>query len=95
MMPDGRSRPPSVDVLARSLYSSGLPHPLCVEVAREAIAADDVDGAPRRARLLQRTLLTPVVNATGVLLHTNLGRAPLGEPTGSPAQTVELDLRHR
>ena len=93
MMPDGRSRPPSVDVLARSLYSSGLPHPLCVEVAREAIAADDVDGAPRRARLLQRTLLTPVVNATGVLLHTNLGRAPLGEPTGSPAQTVELDLR--
>ena len=42
---------------------------------------------------LQRTMLTPVVNATGVLLHTNLGRAPLGEPVGSPAQTVEFDLQ--
>ena len=87
-----RPRPPSVDALARSLRSSGLPHPLCVEVARESIAADDVANAPQRARALQRTLLTPVVNATGVLLHTNLGRAPLGEATASPAQTVEFDL---
>ena len=30
--------------------------------------------ADARARLLQ-----PLVNATGVLLHTNLGRAPLGD----------------
>ena len=93
MPPADRPRPPSVDTLARELRSSGLPHPLCVEVAREAIAADDVGGASRRARVLQRTLLTPVVNATGVLLHTNLGRAPLGEPVGSPAQTVEFDLQ--
>ena len=32
---------------------------------------------PRRAEAFRRTLLTPVINATGVLLHTNLGRAPL------------------
>ena len=31
----------------------------------------------RGAAALRRTLLVPVVNATGVLLHTNLGRAPL------------------
>lgn len=93
MPPTARQHPPSVDALARSLYPSGLPHPLCVDVAREAIAADDVDGAPQRARVLQRTMLTPVVNATGVLLHTNLGRAPLGAPVESPAQTVEFDLR--
>ena len=38
-------RPPSVDALARGLASSGLPHPLLVDVAREAIAAGDADSA--------------------------------------------------
>ena len=48
---------------------------------------------PARADALRRTLLTPVVNATGVLLHTNLGRAPLGPPPGRPGPSrVELDL---
>ena len=70
-------RPPSVDALARSLAGSGLPHALLVDVAREAIADGAVADAPARAEALRRTLLTPVVNATGVLLHTNLGRAPL------------------
>jgi L-seryl-tRNA(Ser) seleniumtransferase len=37
-------------------------------------------------------LLTPVVNATGVLLHTNLGRAPLAHHQAAAAQTVEFDL---
>ena len=32
----------------------------------------------RRARRCSPILLGPVINATGVLLHTNLGRAPLG-----------------
>ncbi len=85
-------RPPSVDALARSLARSGLPHPLLVDVARAAIADDDVEHAPARAEALRRTLLTPVVNATGVLLHTNLGRAPLAHHQGARAQSVELDL---
>lgn len=87
-----RQRPPSVDALARSLASSGLPHPLLVDVAREAIEAGDVDSALSRARSLARTLLTPVVNATGVLLHTNLGRAPVRHHQEAVAQTVEFDL---
>jgi L-seryl-tRNA(Ser) seleniumtransferase len=85
-------RPPSVDALARSLASSGLPHPLLVDVARAAIAADAVEDAMARAVALQRTLLTPVVNATGVLLHTNLGRAPLRYCQDARAMSVELDL---
>jgi len=86
------SRPPSVDKLARSLKSSGLPHPICVDVARAAIEAGDPDSAARRADEFRRTLLTPVVNATGVLLHTNLGRAPLAHHQDAAAQTVEFNL---
>ena len=85
-------RPPSVDALARSLSSTGLPHPLLVDVARESIEAGDVEGAPARAEAVRRSLLTDVVNATGVLLHTNLGRAPLAHAQPARAQTVEFDL---
>jgi len=86
------NRPPSVDTLARSLRPSGLPHPICVDIARDAIAAGDVESAPARAEAFRRTLLTDVVNATGVLLHTNLGRAPLAHSQSAQAQTVEFDL---
>jgi L-seryl-tRNA(Ser) seleniumtransferase len=85
-------RPPSVDKLARSLSPSGLPHPICVDIARAAIEAGDPASALRRADQFRRTLLTPVVNATGVLLHTNLGRAPLAHHQDAAAQTVEFDL---
>jgi L-seryl-tRNA(Ser) seleniumtransferase len=71
---------------------SSLPHGLAVEVARSVV--DDArsrleDGEPvtedavlgdarRRAADLGRSLLQPLINATGVIVHTNLGRAPLG-----------------
>ena len=88
-------RRPQVDQLARSLASSGLPHALCVDVAREALAAGDAGSAPARAGRLQRSLLGPVINATGVLLHTNLGRAPRDRArTDAPARysNLEIDL---
>jgi len=87
-----------VDALARSLSDTGLPHPLLVDAAREAIAAGDPGSAAERAEAVSRCLLRPVINATGVLLHTNLGRAPLGaslEPAVPPAvrgANLELDL---
>jgi L-seryl-tRNA(Ser) seleniumtransferase len=85
-------RPPSVDALARSLAGSGLPHAILVDVAREAIADGAVADAAARAEAFRRTLLTPVINATGVLLHTNLGRAPLAHSQPARAQSIELDL---
>ncbi len=85
-------RPPSVDALARSLAATGLPHALLVDVARAAIADGAVADAPARAEALRRTLLAPVVNATGVLLHTNLGRAPWAHHQDARPQALELDL---
>ncbi|MBC8365096.1 MAG: L-seryl-tRNA(Sec) selenium transferase [Actinobacteria bacterium] len=94
MAPD---RPPSVDRLARSLADTGLPHPLLVDAARLAIADGDPATAEARARDLAgsmgRHFLTDVVNATGVLLHTNLGRAPWGTAVDDTRySTLEFDL---
>jgi L-seryl-tRNA(Ser) seleniumtransferase len=92
-VPEMRPRPPSVDALARSLASSGLPPPLLVEAARRAIAAGAPDTASEEVEAIRRELLQPVVNATGVLLHTNLGRAPLPVEVPSGYTNLELDLR--
>ena len=87
-----QDRPPSVDRLARSLAAIDLPHPLLVDAARAAIAAGDPDSAAARARSIRRRLLTPVINGTGVLLHTNLGRAPAGHHQEAVYSNLELDL---
>lgn len=56
----------------------------------------DMPGADAPAR--SATALTAVINATGVLVHTNLGRAPLSQAARDAAQAaagyadVELDL---
>lgn len=78
---------PSVDRLARTLDPS-LPDPLRVEIARQAVAqarralergepADAVALAAALADQIDARRLRTLVNATGVLLHTNLGRAPI------------------
>ena len=85
-------RPPSVDRLARSLAHTGLPHPLLVDVARSAIADGDHENAESRARQLATSLLQPVVNATGTMLHTNLGRAPWAAPAEASFSNLEFDL---
>ena len=98
--PPSLERPPSVDRVANELTSTGLPHPVLVDVARTAIAEALASGAPasalERARtaaaLVNRRLLHPVVNATGVLLHTNLGRAPIAVERPAGYTNLEFDL---
>ena len=74
-----------------------LPAPLRVRCARMAIGSGGPDftaSAIALAQSLQLTMVQPVINATGVLLHTNLGRAPhLAEsPQTVRASSLEFDI---
>src|SRR5256885_12736950 len=81
---------PSVEELAAAL-GSGIPHALAVRAARAAIGAarerivagEDAGDLVAEARAAleadARPRLRGVVNATGVIVHTNLGRAPLAD----------------
>jgi L-seryl-tRNA(Ser) seleniumtransferase len=82
---------PSVDELARDERLAGEPAALAVEAARAALSRareeiraghDPGDLGERAARELaaaRRPRLRRALNATGVIVHTNLGRAPLAE----------------
>jgi L-seryl-tRNA(Ser) seleniumtransferase len=97
---------PSVDELAR-----GLDDPLAIEAARTVLdrareeirsGADPGDLPGRLAaelRAVRAPSLRRVLNATGVIVHTNLGRAPLAEEaiaqvveTARGYSNLELDL---
>ena len=96
---------PSVDELA-SRFDGRFPHRLVVAEARRVIAearesmrngtahAESIEDSVRaRLEALERPSLRRVINATGVVLHTNLGRAPLAPfplPTGY--SNLEYDL---
>lgn len=47
-----------------------------------------VQGAREWLEALVAPTLQPVINATGVIIHTNLGRAPLSQAALAPTQTV-------
>jgi L-seryl-tRNA(Ser) seleniumtransferase len=75
---------------ARARVKEGAPAPEHDEL---------IDATRTEVARLHRSLLTRVVNATGVLIHTNLGRAPLGDEqlraaveSAAGYSNLELDL---
>jgi L-seryl-tRNA(Ser) seleniumtransferase len=82
---------PSVDELLRDDRLAGEPHDLTLLAARAALerAREEIRAGFEPGDLVDRTLaelaatrrprLRRVLNATGVIVHTNLGRAPLAE----------------
>jgi L-seryl-tRNA(Ser) seleniumtransferase len=80
---------PSVDRLLQDARLAGQPHELAVAAARAALdeAREVIRDGGEPGDLVERALaslaaarapsLRRVLNATGVLVHTNLGRAPL------------------
>ncbi len=71
---------------AREAIGRGETPPDTVDIARDA--AD-------RAMAMVQPSLRPVLNATGVIIHTNLGRAPLSQAAvqvAAGACNLEYDL---
>ena len=99
MTPSLRSLP-SVDRLLADPRLAGEPRPLALAAARTALdrareeisagrdPGDPVELAVAELTSARRPSLRRVLNATGVLVHTNLGRAPLAE--AALARVVEV-----
>jgi L-seryl-tRNA(Ser) seleniumtransferase len=94
---------PSVDQLLRELASfEGFPREIVVaeiravlsEMRKSGVSSDPVGQIIKdRLRALRTPSLRPVINATGVVLHTNLGRAPLSAFTPIEGYSnLEYDL---
>jgi len=102
---------PSVDELLRDERLARESRPLSLAAARSALdrAREEIRAGVDPGDLVERTLalialsgrprLKRVLNATGVLLHTNLGRAPLAEAAlervleiGGAYSNLEYDL---
>jgi len=70
-----------LDETRRSIHTGHMPSLSIAKRVEEALVA------------LERPSLRPVINATGVILHTNLGRAPLGQLAPLPGYSnLEYDV---
>lgn len=79
----------------RQEITSGLLDEEAIEFALQGLPG----AVENQIRQAMRYSLRPVINATGVILHTNLGRAPLGEAaiehireTGSTYSNLEFEV---
>ncbi len=99
---------PAVDRLAAPIMEEGWTEAEAVAAARAVLAerraellagADDAPDLAARGRARLRPSLRRVLNGTGVIVHTNLGRAPLAEAAARAvaeaargSANVELEL---
>jgi L-seryl-tRNA(Ser) seleniumtransferase len=109
MTTDARRRLPSVDAVVRAAGDVDLPRDRFVRAVRDVLAearaagatldeSGAADAARRRLSERDQRSLRRVLNATGVVLQTNLGRAPLAPAAvaamvdAAAAVSVEYDL---
>lgn len=101
---------PAVNVVLDSLDQVDLPRPLIVDLVRRELAqirrtkkipeaAAIVDLVRAKIEKLRASRVQPVINGTGIVVHTNLGRSPLPQGAGevlrnvaSAYNNIELDL---
>ena len=106
----GRRQIPAVDRILDALGRCDLPRPVVVDVIRRKLAGirvtKKVPDFESIVALVRRSLeelragrLQPIINGTGILIHTNFGRAPLASEAiralkeiGPAYSNLEYDL---
>src|SRR4029450_10044099 len=85
---DKRRQIPAVSKILDALGHSDLPRPFVVQIVRRKLSRMRASGAPpefeailahvrRSLDDLRVSRLQSVINGTGIVIHTNFGRAPL------------------
>jgi L-seryl-tRNA(Ser) seleniumtransferase len=88
LKPRSRREIPAVNKVLDALGEYDLPRPLVVDLVRRELSKlrsnseipefeSTVEHLHRSLELLRASRLQPVINGTGVVIHTNFGRAPL------------------
>jgi len=88
MRSDNRRQIPAVSTILDALGDSDLPRPFVVEIVRRNLSQirtsssiSEFESIVARVRRsldeFRASRLQPVINGTGILIHTNFGRAPL------------------
>ena len=94
---------PGVDTLLEAVAECPLPRPLVVATIRAELQllrksksipepAEIISSLRLRLEDLALSRLQPVINGTGVVIHTNLGRAPIVPPDNAGYTNLEIDL---
>ena len=95
---------PSVDFLIENLDSNRIPRPLLSTLVRDELKkirnsenvhsrSEIIDLLNKKKSDLLLSKLNPVINGTGVVIHTNLGRSPIDIPDATGGYlNLEFDL---
>ena len=96
---------PAVEKILQALGTIDLPRPMIVSVVRRKLSAlRKVDVIPGFEAILRDihagledlrlTRIQPVINGTGIVVHTNLGRSPLGTAVAETLHAVALNYNN-
>lgn len=96
---------PAVERVLQALGEVDLPRPAVLAIVRRELATlrsekkvPDFDGVLARIRsslhALRSARILPVINGTGVIVHTNLGRSPLGPTVVEALQTLAANYNN-
>src|ERR1700736_6453295 len=90
---------PAVNTVLEAVGETDLPRPLVVDVIRRELKSERarhkisspaliLERVEDRLKTLRRSRLQSVINATGIVIHTNLGRAPLAAETAETLREI-------